>query len=314
MIIYSFLLILLLFVGYKLTPKRRLYSLLMSLESKLAALKTYRRSLSDFDVAYYRGGRGDTLVLLHGFGSDKNNWNRLAFHLTRHFDVIAIDLPGFGESSKNKTSNYGVEAQVTRICQLLDSLNIDQCHIAGSSMGGYIAGNLAAAFPSRTLSLWLIDPLGVSTSQTSEMFRAIKQGAQPVVLPRNHSEFEQLFRNLFVRQPFVPSAVIKYLGHQAELSAPLNSQIFQQIHRIEHGEAHFTSPLEVALSQYALPTLITWGDKDRIVDVSGAYELSKVVPQSHLSILKDVGHLPMLESPRKTAASFVEFVKCHCGQ
>ena len=296
-------------IALTLIPTATLYQGLVKLERKLAGFEPHRIQVGDQEIAYLRGGQGEPLLLLHGFGADKDNWNRIGGYLSEHYDVIALDLPGFGNSSKDVNGQYDVFSQVERVRQFAASLGLQRFHIAGNSMGGYIAGNLAAKYPEQVRTLWLLNPLGVMGSQTSEMFLAIKRGENPKVLARDKQEFNALFDFLFVDPPYVPGAMLTYLAEQAALSAGLNRIIFDQIHNLKDNEPQFDSPLDQALNGYAGPLLVTWGDQDRVLHVSGAAVIKELVPHSTVAIMQNVGHLPMLEQPLSTSESFIEFAR-----
>jgi pimeloyl-ACP methyl ester carboxylesterase len=261
----------------------------------------------DLEIEYLRGGSGTPLVLIQGFGADKDNWNRVSGYLIEHFDVIAIDLPGFGNSTSNIGLEYDVFSQVSRLKKILDVLEIRKFNLAGSSMGGYIAGNFSARYPGRVKNLWLISPFGVVGSEKSEMFTAIKNGQNPMVLPRTELEFIQLLDFLFVEPPYIPEPIVKHLAMKAEQRVELNTKIYEQIHRMKNREAHPESPLDEVLKNYNGPVLVTWGEKDRVLHISGANILKKIIPQVQVNIMANVGHLPMIETPQETADSFLAF-------
>ncbi|MCK8044283.1 alpha/beta hydrolase [Shewanella sp. 1CM18E] len=299
--------VLLLVTLYLITPSSILVSYMINAERSLSGLKVHKLKIDELDIEYLRGGSGTPLVLLHGFGADKDNWNRIANYLTAYFDVIAIDLPGFGNSTDNIELDYDLFSQVTRLSKTLDALNITEFNLAGSSMGGYIAGNFAAKYPSKVKNLWLISPFGVVDSEKSEMFLAIKNGYQPMVLPRNEAEFTQLVDFLFVEPPYIPSPIVSHLAKKAEQRLILNTKIYEQIHRMRNGEAHPDSPLDQVLKSYNGPVLVTWGQADRVLHVSGATKLKDTIPHAQVDIMAQVGHLPMIEAPKETASTFIAF-------
>ena len=300
-------LILLLLCAYVIVPSSTLFQYMISAERSIAGLKLQRLKTETLEIEYLRGGTGTTLVVLHGFGADKDNWNRLSGYLTDHFDVVAIDLPGFGNSTSNINLEYDVFSQVSRLNDILNALEIDKMHLAGSSMGGYIAGNYAAQFPDKVNKLWLISPFGVMNSEICEMFSAVKNGHNPVVLPRTESEFQQLFDFLFVEPPFIPETIIKHLASKAKERVEINTKIFDQIHRMSNGVPQPDSPLDLVLKSYNGSVLVLWGNNDRVLHVSGAEVLKQVIPKATISIMKNVGHLPMMERPKETADLFLTF-------
>jgi pimeloyl-ACP methyl ester carboxylesterase len=292
---------------YVITPISTLFQFTVNVERSLSGLKLYNLEAGDLNIEYLRGGKGPPLVLLHGFGADKDNWARVSGYLTEHFDVIAIDLPGFGNSTDTIDLDYDVFSQVSRLKTILDTLNIKVFNLAGSSMGGYIAGNFSAQYPERVINLWLISPLGVGGSDESEMFSAVRNGQNPMILPRTELEFSQLLDFLFVERPFIPAPIVKYLAAKAEQRINLNTKIYEQIHNIKNREAQFDSPLDTVLKNYKGPVLITWGDNDRVLHYSGAKVLKNSLPQAQVTIMGRVGHLHMIEKPEETAGYFLTF-------
>ncbi|SGZ05516.1 alpha/beta fold hydrolase [Moritella viscosa] len=303
---FSVLILLLIFI-YIITPTSTLFRYMISSERSFAGLELERITVDELEIEYLRGGSGPPLVLLHGFGADKDNWNRISGYLVEHFDVIAIDLPGFGNSTRDIELDYDVFSQVARFKQITDALNLVEFNLAGSSMGGYIAGNFAAQYPSKVENLWLISPFGVVNSETSEMFAATQKGQNPVVLPRTEADFLELFDFLFVKPPFIPSPVIQHLALKAKERVKLNTKIFDQIHRMNNGEPQPDSPLDSVLKSYNGSVLISWGEKDRVLHVSGASALKQIIPHAKIEIIKNVGHLPMVEAPSAIAESFLSF-------
>lgn len=134
---------------YVVTPISTLFQYMINAERSISGLRLHNLKTDDLEIEYLRGGSGPPLVLLHGFGADKDNWNRVSGYLTEHFDVVAIDLPGFGNSTDNIDLDYDVFSQVSRLKKILDTLKIKKFNLAGSSMGGYIAGNFSARYPER---------------------------------------------------------------------------------------------------------------------------------------------------------------------
>lgn len=292
---------------YVITPSSTLFRYMISSERSVAGLELERIKVDELEIEYLRGGSGPPLVLLHGFGADKDNWNRISGYLVEHFDVIAIDLPGFGNSTRDIELDYDVFSQVARLKQITDALNLVEFNLAGSSMGGYIAGNFAAQYPRKVKKLWLISPFGVASSETSEMFTATQKGLNPVVLPRTETEFLELFDFLFVNPPFIPSVVIQHLALKSEERVKINTKIFDQIHRMNQGKPQPDSPLDRVLKNYNGSVLISWGEKDRVLHVSGAAVLKQIIPNAKIEIIKNVGHLPMVETPLAIAESFLSF-------
>ena len=101
-------------------------------ERNAAGLDVKSVQVDDHNIFYMEGGRGETLLLLHGYGQNKENWNRLAKYMTSNYHVVCIDLPGFGESSKIESKKYGIKEQTKRLDQFCEKLQLNKFHLAGS--------------------------------------------------------------------------------------------------------------------------------------------------------------------------------------
>lgn len=284
-----------------LAPERTVRAAL-ALERALSGLSRHEVDVDGLRIAYLEGGQGEVLLLLHGFGADKDNWTRIARRLTPHYRVIAPDLPGFGESSSPPDARYRYQDQVPRIAAFLDALGIDRVHVGGSSMGGYFAAGLAARHPGRVASAWLLAPGGVAAAQPSEMMQRIAAGQGVVLLPKSRTEYDALIDFVMSDPPWLPGFYIEALSRRAAAREPLWRRIFDDI------RLH-SPPLEDEVRGLATPTLIHWGEQDRVLHVSGARVLADAMPNAEVVVLPGVGHLPMLEAERRVAKDYLRFRK-----
>jgi len=125
--------------------------------------------IPDFRIVYAEGGTGDTIIMVHGFGGNKDNWLSLAKLFTSKYRVIIPDLPGFGDSSKPQDKKYNIMSEVERLNLFARELKLTKFHIVGNSMGGNIAGNYAADYPEMVKTLALFDAGGVVSPIKSEL-------------------------------------------------------------------------------------------------------------------------------------------------
>ena len=271
----------------------------MNAERSAAGLQRREIDIPGFKVVYLEGGQGQPLLLLHGFGADKDNWTRVAHYLTPRFHVYAIDLPGYGESTKPSPEQSRIEDQVSYVSQIAAALGLDRFDLGGNSMGGWIAGAYAAAHPEQVGSLWLLAPAGVSTAQDSDLVKIVKSGGHVPLIARTPEEYGELLDFVFVHRPFVPHAVITVLAQHANESYDFNQKVFAELVK--------DAPLEPQVKNLATPTLIVWGDHDRALNDSGAEVLHRLMPNSQVIIVPDMGHLPMLEAPAQSAADYIKF-------
>lgn len=268
----------------------------------VAGLSSKQLEVADLSIHYYEGGPkdGETILMVHGFGADKNNWLQFARFFTKRYHVIALDLPGFGESSKPPAS-YDVGTQAERIAAFTQALGIKRLHIIGNSMGGHIAALYAARYPQQVASVALLDNAGIDAPQKSELYRRIEQGKPNPLVVNNAQQFEQLIDFVFYKAPALPERLKHYMAEQAIANSAMNTQIFSQLR-----ERYI--PLEPELPKIEAPTLLLWGDHDRVLDVSSIKVMQPLLKHPSVVVMKDCGHVPMIERPEETAGHYQAFL------
>lgn len=247
---------------------------------------------------YLEGGKGDDLILLHGFGADKDNFARVARYLTPHYRVIIPDLIGFGDSSKPSGADYSPTAQSKNLKAFLEALQIKKFHLGGSSMGGQISMTYADLFPAEVTSLWLIDTAGIPSAPQSELSKAIVETGVNPLTANSKEEFRKLYRFVMSDPPFIPGPMLDVLARKRQNNFVLEQEIFPQF--------AFVSSEELA-TRLKMPTLIVWGEEDRAIHVGTTEVLKNLIPHSEVVVMKNVGHLPILERPQQSAEDFLKF-------
>jgi len=249
---------------------------------------------------YWEGGAGTAIVMLHGFGADKDHWTRAARHLRRRFRVVALDLPGFGGTPADPQESFDVRSQAARVRAFIAALGIQRFHLVGNSRGGHIAGVLAHDFPDGVLSLTLVETHGVHSQEPSLVDVEIARGEYPLV-PATAREFARLAALAFVRWPFIPGAVLRALCADALASRPLRLRIWADL----VGANHYL--LESLLPRLTLPTLILWGDSDRFFHRTAVETLRRGLPHARVIVMERCGHVPMAERPAEFARHLERF-------
>lgn len=271
----------------------------LALEQRRSGLEEATASIPGFEMPYLHGGSGEPLILIHGFGAEKNNWTRVARFLTPHYRVIAPDLPGFGEASKPDTATYTIAEQVERLRQFMHGLGIQRAHLGGSSMGGFIATAWAAKYPDEVASLWLLDPGGTAAAYDSELRREYEKSGRILLVARTPDEHAAVRAIAMARQPFLPYSFKRVLSERAAANYALHSAIFRQMNQ--------ERPLESYVKAVAAPALIVWGAEDRVLSPKGAEAMHALLPNSRVVLMPGVGHLPMIEAVRESAADYLAF-------
>jgi pimeloyl-ACP methyl ester carboxylesterase len=178
-------------------------------------------------------------------------------------------------------------------------MGLKKFHLAGNSMGGLIAGVYAATYPDEILSLGLLDPGGVISAEPSRLSLELEKGNNPLVV-ESASDYDELMAFVFVNPPPLPDPLKSYLIETALESKDFNNKVFI--------EATPGNQLETVMGEIRAKALILWGDTDRVFPASSAQVLQKGIEDSRVIILKDCGHLPMLERPEEAAQHYMEFI------
>jgi pimeloyl-ACP methyl ester carboxylesterase len=275
------------------------FELALRLQRRASGLATKTVEVDGHRIVYLDGGRGAPVLLLHGFGANRDNWTLLARALTPHFRVIAPDLPGFGASSRVPAASYSLDAQLARLEAFTRALALERFHLGGNSMGGYLAGHYAVRHPESVQSLWLLAPAGVASAAPSELMQALARGENPLLV-QSEADFARVIDLCFVDPPWMPAGFRRVLARRSMADAAFHARLFADL---------FTDPLafEDSLPGLTVPTLVTWGERDRILDASGARILHALLPGSRLDLMPETGHVPMMERPAATAAAFLAF-------
>ncbi len=274
--------------------------LLLAMERRACGLNSRWKRVGDMDWHYLDGGRGEPLVLLHGFNADAHHFPRLARFLRRDFRILAPDLPGFGLTQYADDPPFDIDAQEQRVINWLDALGIERCYLGGNSMGGYVAATVARIAPDRVKALWLLAPGGLQEAPYAELFQEVAAGRHNPLVVRNQADFERLVDMCFVKRPWMPRPIRQHLAEHAATGCERALAIFAAL-RFE------SPPLESFAGEITTPTLITWGDHDRVLHPDGLELLGSLMPNSRTQTMKATGHMPMLEHPRACADAWLAF-------
>lgn len=276
----------------------------MSAERSMSGLGHKTVVIGDETWHYLEGGPKDAevVLLLHGFGGDKDNWTRFSKSLTVGYRVIAPDLPGFGESTRHPDWDYSLRPQRSRLNGFVQALDLEKVHIVGHSMGGHLAALYTYKYPEQVLSMALFNNAGVDAPGENDLQRALAKGDNPLIV-ESLEDFDRLLAFASYKQPFIPWPVRGVLAQQALDHAEFNQSIFESL------MSDSSSNLAPILANIESPVLILWGEYDRLVDVSSVNVMRPLLPRAEVVIMKDTGHLPMLERAAETATHYLGFVE-----
>ncbi|MDX1669102.1 MAG: alpha/beta hydrolase [Limnobacter sp.] len=282
-----------------------LAGLAISLDRTLGGMDRYELEIDRFKIPYLKGGEGEPLVLIHGFGGSKDNFNRVARYLTEHYTVYSIDLPGFGAATRIMGADYTIGAQADRVHEIITKLGLEKPHLGGNSMGGWISGAYAAKYPDEVASVWFLAPSGLTESLKSEVLKHYYETGEPLLIANSREQYERIIDLVMYERPaLAPGFVIEAMAERAAQDVPLHAEIYSAFKDVD---PNLDSTLKA--SEFDGPALIVWGQQDRVLHVDGAQQLQAALPGSEMQILDKTGHVPMLERPETVAKRYIEWRK-----
>ncbi|OYT17770.1 MAG: alpha/beta hydrolase [Bacteroidetes bacterium 4572_77] len=252
----------------------------------------------DKRLSYKVEGRGEVLVLLHGFMEDLNMWNHFSVELAKKYTVLSIDLPGHGNSD-NFSDAHTMPFVAKMVKDVLDQENIAKCVLVGHSMGGYVSLAFARLFPKMLHGLGLFHSHALSDSAEAKenRDRTIKLVEQK----------KSSFINSFIPSLFAPENQTKYkeqINHQIAIA---NAMSPKGITSALAGMKERASGLDV-LTEARFPVLFILGKHDNRVLLENGIAQASLANTAQINILGDSAHMGWLEDQHKCVSIIRGFV------
>lgn len=259
-------------------------------------------------VHYVDLGSGDAppVVFVHGLGGNWQNWLENLPRIAQDRRALALDLPGFGESPM-PASDISIPGYARTVEAWLDRLGVGHAVLVGNSMGGFVAAEVAIAYPARVERLSLVAAAGISIThlrrRPTMTVARIGVAVGAVTAARR--------REIIARERLRHLAMSTVFRHPGRMRPDVLYEVLQG-----SGKPGFFNALD-ALTSYDFrdrlsgidcPTLIVWGRKDMLVPVKDADEFERLIPRSREVLMDDTGHVPMLERPNAFNECLVEFL------
>ncbi|HEV2786419.1 MAG TPA: alpha/beta fold hydrolase [Solirubrobacteraceae bacterium] len=255
-------------------------------------------------------GSGPPLLFVHGLGGSWQNWLENLPELARDHRVIALDLPGFG-ASEMPAGAISVAGYARTLDAVCTALSIKAASVVGNSMGGFVAAELAIAHPQRVRRLVLVSAAGLHIAEL-RLDRALDRVRRAERAFARGARFVAARPQVFARRTRLRRIVLAgVVAHPDLLPGPL---VAEQV--AGAGRAGFmpalrsmaSYPLRDRLARIACPTLIVWGERDRVVPVRDAATFERLIPEARKIVYPDTGHVPMLERPARFNADLRAFL------
>lgn len=273
----------------------------LPLEASMYGLEKTKVDIGEQALTLYDNNNEgkSVIVMLHGYTADKNVWVRFAKHFTDNYHVIIPDLAGHGETPFDKNWDYSIPAQTERVIALLDKLGIEKAHVIGNSMGGFISATFAIKYPKRTLSSGLVDPAGVTSPIHSDMEKMLNDDTNPFQV-MNDKGFENFYAMTMEKPPYAPQIVLDAVSEVYQERRDRYALIFDHFYN--------NDMLDNELANIKVPTLLMWGENDRLLHVSAVNVWQAGVEDIEVITWPDIGHMPMVEIPKLAAQRYQAFL------
>lgn len=259
-------------------------------------------NINGIDVHYRDEGKGFPVLLVHGTSSSLHTFDGWAAELKKSYRVLRFDLPGFGLSGQMPGNIYDMRKYLEFVEDFLQKMNVEKCHIAGSSLGGWFVWEFALRYPDRVGKMILIDAAGFINVEKLPVIYKIARlaiGRWLFLCARNRVLFSMFLKGVY--------------GNFRNVNKNVVDRYYDLFFRKENLEAfiHLAKADPVSnidkLGDINAPVLIIWGDRDRWVSIRDGYRFQKHLPDARIIVYEGLGHIPMEEDPAKTIKDVMEF-------
>jgi pimeloyl-ACP methyl ester carboxylesterase len=262
------------------------------------------------DIAYVdegpRDGGGTPMVLVHGIGATLDHWGLVLPVLAATRRVIALDLPGFGRSEK-PDRHYNPQSFVEALRAFLDALGLDRIVLVGHSMGGAITAEFTLTYPGRIERLVLVDAAGMTRMPTRLLDFLVIQFEKSVDAKKVHLPprlVRAMAKVMFYEPvPFAERNIGRILASMSEGDWPDRVRSF-----VRAATGLSRSQVRTRLMEFETPTLIVWGERDRVLPIRHGRALAAGIRGSRIVVFPDTGHCPQIERPARFCDELEKFL------
>jgi pimeloyl-ACP methyl ester carboxylesterase len=248
----------------------------------------------------HRGGSGEPLVLIHGIGHTWRGFKPMLPLLEERFDVLAVDLPGFGHSPM--CTDQSPEGLADAVEAAMDEAGFASAHVAGNSLGGWIA--LILARRGRARSVTAISPAGLAHARERTLGRSVLLGLRWIT--RNVPPPEPLLRNPVGRMLLAgPTLGRPWRADPDDLIE--QAELYANAPGLDATLPHTLDTHVAGLTEIRCPVLVLWGTKDVVLLPRQGRRFERLIPDCELRYLKGLGHVPMSDDPELLSEAIASF-------
>ena len=265
-------------------------------------MQKYWANLDGLKIRYRESGKGNErhVLFIHGLGSSSDRWLDIPDALSDNFHTIALDLPGFGESSKPRTMNYTIQNFRENIVDFMNKLGINdgKTSIVGHSLGGYIAAEVTIENKNLVERLVLIDSSGMLKHLTPLLEEYLQVAMNPTT-----DKVRKVFEQMVADPARIPSKLVE--SFITRINLPNAKYAFKST--LENS-ANTQIGLERLKLIGNIPTLILWGIKDNVIPTKHSELFKEAIMNSRIEIIQDAGHAPFAEKPAQVREILCNFL------
>ncbi|MCB0869833.1 MAG: alpha/beta fold hydrolase [Solirubrobacterales bacterium] len=264
-------------------------------------------------VTFHRMGEGPPLLLVHGITSSSRTWKSVMPRLAEKHTVIAPDLLGHGRSAK-PSGDYSLGAYASGIRDLLVTLEVPKATVVGHSLGGGIAMQFCYQFPERVSRLVLVDTGGIGREVSPALRAAALPGAEyvlPLLFSPTLHDAGLKVRNFFAGFGLHGNADVEGVaeGFASLTKADARRAFLDTVRSVIDPTGQRVSAADRLYLTAEIPSMIVWGDQDRIIPVSHADLAHELMPGSRLEIFPGAGHFPFNDDPDRFVRVLEQFIE-----
>ncbi len=263
-------------------------------------------------ICYLEAGQGPALLLIHGIAEAAWAWEAIIPALARRHRVIAPDLLGHGRSAKPR-GDYSLGNQATLMRDLMISLDVDHATLVGHSLGGGITMQFAYQYPERCERMVLVASGGLGQDVTF-LLRSLGLPGADLVAPlflssATRGMLESTARWLGRRGVKAgPGQRAMWRGYAGLTDPTTRAAFIATVHAVIDQRGQRVSALERLYLARNLPTMLLWGENDRVIPVAHARAAHDEMPGSRLEVVSGAGHFVQLEKPDRVAELILDFL------
>ena len=255
---------------------------------------------------WYRAGqgKGPTVLLLHGFAGDKEQWSQVARLLgDKGYHVVAPDLPGLGSNYHDPEAKYDAPTLARQLRTFARHAGLGMFHLVGHSVGAVVAASYAYAFPVEVASLTLIEPFGIKVPGESDFDRQVAAGRNPL-LPTSAAGYDALLAFVAVKPPTMTAADKKRRSEDLAGNRSFYGQVWAEL--CQGDRAHL---LDMLLPEIQVRALGVFGAASRVVHPNTAKMMERRMAAAQTVVLPECGHWPMVEQPQALVDTLTTFFR-----